>query len=125
MNEYLTAAAIVFVVVAVSLISGWYLLSKLSFTQQRTVPTIVGMNNGLFALLSKYRKWRIVDMVDEKAMKKYSLYLDHGLNQSFCLMIRANKRGIVILKSHKKREGRSLTIYKKLVARLDFFFLFS
>ncbi len=102
MNEYLTAAAIVFVVTAISLIGGWYLLSKMGFTRQRqTLPTIVGMNNGLFTLLSKYRKWRIVDIVDTKAVKKYSLYLNHGLNPSFYPTIKTNKRGMAVLKSHK------------------------
>ena len=102
MDKYLTAAAIVLVVTIVSLIGGWHLLSKMSFTRQRqTLPTIVGMNNGLFALLSKYRKWRVVDMVDNKAVQKYPLYFNHGLNPSFYPTIEANKRGVAILKSHK------------------------
>ena len=101
-EEYLTAAAIVAVVVMVA-IGGYILLSKMGFARQRqTLPTIVGMNDGLFILLSKYKKWRIVDMADREAVERLYRYFNHGLNSSFRLTIKVNDRGIKVLKSHKR-----------------------
>ena len=102
MNEYLTAAAIVAVVIAVAIVGGRVLLSKMSFARQRqTLPTIVGMNSDLFVLLSEYRKWKVADATNRKLIKKYYPYFDHGLDQFFCLTIKANERGMTVLKSHK------------------------
>ena len=105
--EYLTAAAIVAVVVVVA-IGGYILLSKMGFTRQRqTLPTIVGINSGLFALLSKYREWRIEAIADKKAIQRCCLYFNHGMNPSFCPTIKANAMGMKVLKSHKRGTRKS------------------
>ena len=106
-EEYLTAVAIVFTVMAVCTVGGYILFSK-GFTRQRqTLPTIVGINSGLFVLLSKYREWRIEAIADEKTIQRCCLYFDHGMNPSFCPTIKANAMGMKVLKSHKRRTRKS------------------
>ena len=57
MNEYLTAAVIVAVIVAVAIVGGRVLLSKMSFARQRqTLPTIRINRTGMEILKSHKKK---------------------------------------------------------------------
>lgn len=99
-DEYLTAAAIVVVVITVSLIGGYTILSKMKFTRQRKTKET---NKTLRNLLSKYIDWMVVESADQKFVEaggKYSKYFKHGINPFFYPTVKANKMGRKYLQSH-------------------------